>query len=106
MYAHIILPRQLPQTPNTLTAMEGKLKIASYNCQGVKSSEPYIRDILGQVYIMTLHETWLCRDEVNRLNSLHKNYVSYSTSTVDESQVLRRGKPYGGLTFFVAQEFF
>ncbi len=79
--------------------MEGNLKIASYNCQGVKSSEPYIRDLLGQVHILALQETWLYSDEVHRTNTIHKDYVSFSTSAVDETLTLRKGRPYGGLTF-------
>lgn len=100
MYLPIILPRQLPLTLDTLTAMKGTLKIATGNCQYVRSSEPYIRDILKQVHIMALHATWFCCNEVSRLNSLHKDYVSFSTSTIDESQILRRSRPYGGLGFY------
>ena len=79
--------------------MEGKLKLATYNCQGVKSSEPYIREVLEQVHIMALQETWLYPDEVGRLDGLHQDYASYSISAVDETQELRRGRPYGGVSF-------
>ena len=79
--------------------MAGKLTIATYNCQGIKSSEPHIRDLLGQVHILALQETWLCCDELHRPNNIHKDYDSYSVSAVDDTQALRRGRPYGGLTF-------
>ena len=79
--------------------MESELNIATYNCQGFKSSEPHIRDLLSQVHILALQETWLCSDELNKPNNLHKDFVSFSVSAVDDTQVLRRGRPYGGLTF-------
>ena len=37
--------------------MQGKLNIASYNCQGMKSSEPHIKHLLEQVQILALQET-------------------------------------------------
>lgn len=79
--------------------MEGKLKIASYNCQGIKSSEPHVRRLCEQVHVLALQETWLYSDEVTRTNSLHNDYASFSLSAVEESQELRSGRPYGGLTF-------
>ena len=48
---------------------------------------------------MALQETWLYKDEVHRPDSLHKDYASFSVSSVDESQELRRGRPFGGVTF-------
>lgn len=98
-FSSIILPGR-PQLPlQTRTVTEGKLKIASYNCQDRKNCEPHIRGILTQVQTLALGETWLDKGEPQRLNSLHKDFVSFSVSAVDESQDLRRGRPYGGLSF-------
>lgn len=51
-----ITPEWLPYTDN-LTVMKSKLKIATYDCQGMKSSESYIMDQLRQVNILVLQET-------------------------------------------------
>ena len=79
--------------------MEGKLKIATYNCQGMKSSMQHISELLAEVHILALQETWLYSDELQVPDTLHRDYNSFSVSAVDESRELRRGRPYGGLTF-------
>ena len=102
IWTFIMLPQQLMlllSPLNILTVMEGKLRIATYNCLGIKSSEPYIRDILGQVYILALQETWLYAHEVHRLDNFHKDFVSFSTSAMEEFPGIGCGCLYGGFTF-------
>lgn len=48
--------------------------------------------------MLALQETWLCRDELHGPNTLHNDFVSFSMTAMDDTQVLRRGRPYGGLT--------
>lgn len=55
--------------PSPLSVMESKLKIATYKCQGIKSSEPCIKNLLVQVHILAFQETWLCGDELQRPNT-------------------------------------
>lgn len=84
--------------------MEGKLKIASYNCQVIKTSEPHIKDILGQMHIMAFQEMWLCGDELDRLNSIYSDFVSISTSAVDGSQCMYTETNHMGSHISLEQE--
>lgn len=42
--------------------MEGKLKIATSDCQGIDNSEHDMRSMLEEVHMIALQETWLYGD--------------------------------------------
>ena len=79
--------------------MTDTIKISSFNCQGLKSSLPCVKVLCERANIVALQETWLHSDEVGITDHIHESYVSYSVSSVDETKELRRGRPYGGLSW-------
>ena len=80
--------------------MDNTLKICTFNCTGLKSSNVYIRDILCPKYdVIALQETWLLPHETDMCNTLHKDYCSFATSAVDVERGVLRGRPYGGLAW-------
>jgi len=78
--------------------MKTKLKLASWNCRGVKSKSEWLNFSLleNDWDIILLQETWLCEFENNFLNSVNEKYDGIAVSSV-KSNNFRRGRPYGGI---------
>ena len=74
-----------------------QLKIISFNCSGVSSKLPIIRDLCEGNHIVLLQETWLMPHNLGILCNVHKDFDVYSISAVDCTQALV-GRPYGGLS--------
>jgi len=78
--------------------MKTELKLATWNCRGVKSKVDWMNfSILENNWdIILLQETWLCEFENNFLSSIHENYDAIAVSSVKGNN-FRRGRPYGGI---------
>ena len=73
------------------------LKITSFNCSGFKPRNyDYIRDIFNKCEILLLQETWLYNFETNLSNSNIPDCQFHAISAMDESDITRVGRPYGG----------
>ena len=81
------------------------MKIVSYNCRGLPSSaqklhhRPSVANILNNpdVDIVCLQETWLSKQDLNCLNTLHVDFHGVGAATVDYRDGLRRGHNPGGV---------
>ena len=73
------------------------LKITSFNCSGFKPRNyDYIRDIFKKCEILLLQETWLYNFETNLFNTNIPGCQFHAISAMDESNITRVGRPYGG----------
>ena len=81
-----------------MTMLINSLKLVSYNSTGLGESRmSYIREMLDQenIDILLLQETWLLSNNVQKLGTIHPDYLYHGISGIDESELLR-GRPYGG----------
>ena len=85
-------------------ASRGKLIVSCFNCQAYKSSTEYISALFNEVDILALQETWLMPNELHLPSVLHDNLDSYSISSMDISEGLIVGRPFGGLSFIWKKE--
>ena len=78
--------------------MAGKLKITSYNCNGFKNRNfNYINEIFKKCDILMLQETWLYSFEHKHFPKVIPNCQYNAISAMDEANVSRLGRPYGGV---------
>ena len=85
--------------------MANPIRLGTYNCTGFKSSEGFINETLCKSYnLIALQENWLLPHEVGRCDNLNKDFCGVTTSAVDISEGVLRGRPYGGLAWMWAQE--
>ena len=58
-----------------------KLKISSYNCRGLPKDpknlllRPDILDVFGKSDVVALQETWYAKQNLQCLNSLHRDFI-------------------------------
>ena len=77
--------------------MEGNLRIVSFNCAGFKYRNfGYLKEIFNICDILLLQETWLYNFECSEFIKVLPNCQYHAISTMDESEVGRVGRPYGG----------
>ena len=74
------------------------LNVVSFNCQGVKSVLPCISDLCSRSHLVFLQETWLLPSEVCLLNDVHPSFNSCSVSSINVSERILVGRPYGGIS--------
>ena len=73
------------------------LRIASYNCNGVRSKLPMIGDLCDKSDLVLLQETWLFPTDLTLLDSVHGDFCSASQSSIDMENFIV-GRPFGGLS--------
>ena len=73
-----------------------KLIISTFNCRSVKSSVSEIKQLCDQCDIVLLQEHWLLPNDLDYLSNIHHEFLSHARSTVDLSNELLVGRPYGG----------
>ena len=73
------------------------LKICSYNCGGLKRELPHVNQLCTSHDIILLQETWMYRQDLPQLNSVHKDFLGAGVTCVDLSDGPVLGRPYGGL---------
>lgn len=80
--------------------MSELIKVASFNCFGLKSGcEEYVANLCKKFSIVALQETWLYPWELNAPSSLGDHINSFSLSAVNVNDEIMLGRPYGGITF-------
>ena len=72
------------------------MKISSFNCSGFKGNCDYISEVYGKCDILLLQETWLYNFEFNLFNKKIPTCQYHATSAMDESNIGRVGRPFGG----------
>ena len=78
------------------------LKFITYNCRGLPRDRnslqlrPDIMSVLADAHIVAFQETWLSKQSLCCINSLHENFVGSGVSKVDESAGLIQGRNSGG----------
>ena len=85
--------------------MDSTLKILSYNCTGMSRANcALIEDLLTDTGadVLLLQETWLLKQNLNRLSNIHVDYLGRGISSVKDN-VMLEGRPYGGLGFIWAK---
>ena len=80
----------------SMTMDQHKLKFASLNCRGLKSSEVCVSDLFKEVDILALQEHWLRPSELYILSTLDENVLHCSVSPMENDEFLP-GRPYGGV---------
>ena len=67
------------------------LKFITYNCRGLPRDRnslllrPDIMSVLDDAHIVAFQETWLSKQNLSCINSLHESFVGSGVSKVDES---------------------
>ena len=80
--------------------LANRLRFATFNCTGIKSSKEFIcNSLLNSVEILALQETWLMPHDIGLPNTLSDNFSAFSVSSVKVDEGLLRGRPYCGLSF-------
>ena len=77
--------------------MEGKLKYSTFNCQGFKHRMyKYIKNKFKDCDVLLLQETWMYNFEHKMFSKIIPDCQYHAVSTMDEAEVRRLGRPYGG----------
>ena len=77
-----------------------KLRIVSYNCRGIKSSLPVIHEVCTDNDIVLLQETLPCSHNLHFINSIHSDFYAGGCISVDSSERVIMGRPYGGWALY------
>ena len=81
------------------------MRVVSYNTRGLRvghsatdrSRRLVVDTLLDECDIMCLQETWLAKQDLDKLNTLHVNFHGAGESTTDLSTRLVRGRIAGGV---------
>ena len=74
-----------------------QLKVTSFNCQGFKfRNYDYLIETYNKCDILILQETWLYNFEHCTLNNILPLSQHHAISAMDEAEIGRNGRPYGG----------
>ena len=77
--------------------MKHTLDIVTYNVKGFKPRNyNYLDEIFNKCDMLLLQETWLYNFQSNIVNSVLGNCLYHSTSAMDESNINKPGRPFGG----------
>ena len=83
-----------------------KISISSYNCRGLPKDpkklllRPDIGEVFDRSHIVAIQETWYSKQNLQTLNSLHKDFIGMGAATIDESNGLYQGHYPGGVALF------
>ena len=69
-----------------------------FNCKGFNISIAFIKHLLKECDILLVHETWLLKDQVGRLNGHFIDYNKCGISGINKESLLK-DRPYGGVSF-------
>ena len=73
------------------------LRVISFNCHGVKTSNDSIQELCRLSDIIFLQELWLYPDELTYLSNLSSDFCSYSLSSMTLDDKLIRSRHHGGI---------
>ena len=74
-------------------------RIASFNCYGLGPSREYVAELVKQYDLVALQETWLFPWDLAVPSTLGVDVNSFSLSSIDVTNGIKAGRPYGGITF-------
>ena len=86
------------------------LKVCSYNCRGLPkdrnklSLRPDITTMFEENHIVALQETWLSKQNLHMLNSLHSSFEGTGVAKIDESIQILQGRYSGGVALLWRKE--
>ena len=80
-------------------------RIASFNCYGLGSSRQYVAELVKQYDLAALQETWLFPWDLAVPSTLEIDVNSFSLSSIDVTNGIKAGRPYGGITFIWQRDF-
>ncbi len=72
------------------------IRLASFNCRSVKNSNYDVINLCNKCDIVCLQEHWLLPNELNILNNINTEFISHGYSSVNISDSVLVGRPYGG----------
>ena len=84
---------------STISYASPKLRIATFNCRSAHNSLSDIKTLCDAHDVILLQETWLLPDDITFLNSVHSDFLSIGTSSIDTGEGFHVGRPFGGLAF-------
>ena len=70
-----------------------------FNCYGLGSSREYVAELVKQYDLVALQETWLFPWDLAVPSTLGVDVNSFSLSSIDVTNGIKAGRPYGGITF-------
>ena len=79
------------------------VKIATWNCQGIKANTHGIKELCKTCDILMIQETWLESWEMSFINEIDINFQGKGISGMDDTREVKRGRPYGGDCYFVEE---
>ena len=85
--------------------MDSLLIITTYNCRGLPKDRtklkyrPDIMNLFENNHIIAFQETWLSKQNLRILNSLHPSFDGLGVAKVDESNDIIQGRYSGGVAF-------
>ena len=71
------------------------LFIVSFNCRGLSSSLLGIQE-LCKSHDVVLQETWLAKQQLHFIRSIHDDFLFVGTSCMDLEDGVMTGRPHGG----------
>ena len=80
-------------------------RIASFNCYRLVSSREYVAELVKEYDLVALQETWLFPWDLAVPCTLGVDVNSFSLSSIDVTNVIKAGRPYGGITFIWHRDF-
>ena len=80
-------------------------RIASFNCYGLGSSREYVSELVKQYDFLALQEIWLFPGDLAVPSTLGIDVNSFSLSSIDFTNGIKAGRPYGGITFICHRDF-
>ena len=80
-------------------------RIASFNCYGLGSSRKYVAALVKHYDLVALQETWLFPLDLAVPSTQLIDVNSFSLSSIDVTNGMKAGRPYGGITFIWHRNF-
>ena len=79
--------------------------IASFNCYGLGSSREYVAELVEEYDVVALQETWLFPWDLAVPSTLGVDVNYFSLLSIDVTNGIKAGLPYGGITFIWHRDF-
>ena len=73
------------------------MRISTYNCQSSKRNVGGIQLLCNSSDIVFLQEHWLFPADLPSLNTIHSDFMSFGTSSMNVNEGIVLGRPYGGV---------
>ena len=80
------------------------LRIATFNCYGIKTSLSTVYDLCDNSDIVFLQETLLFPHELSVLSTAHPEFEGMGVSAIDTTERIIVGRPCGGVAILIRKE--